>query len=194
MGRFDSKVALVTGAARGQGAAEAERLAADGASVVLGDVLDDDGERVAAQLGDDRALYRHLDVTSETDWDAAVQDALSRFGGLHVLVSNAGISPRPKPIVKTSVDQHRRVIEINQVAAFQGIRATAPAIAEAGGGAIVLISSVNGIVGAGGIAGYATSKFALRGFAKVAALELGRAGIRVNSVHPGSDRHRHGRP
>ncbi len=175
----------MTGAARGQGAAEAERFVAEGASVVLGDVLDDDGERVAATLGDDRAVYRHLDVTSAADWDAAVQAALGRFDNLHILVSNAAVGPHPKPIVKTTVDEYRRVIEVNQVAVFQGIRAAAPAIADAGGGAIILISSVNGIVGAGGIAAYATSKFAVRGLAKCAAIELGPAGIRVNSVHPG---------
>ena len=178
-------MALISGAARGQGAAEARLLVAEGARVVLGDVLDDDGAAVAAELGDDQAVYEHLDVTSETDWEAAVQAAVSRFGALHILVSNAGISPRPKPITRTSPDEYRRVIEVNQVAAFLGIRAAAPVIADAGGGSIVLTSSVNGMVGAGGIAGYTSSKFALRGLAKTAALELGRYQIRVNSIHPG---------
>jgi 3alpha(or 20beta)-hydroxysteroid dehydrogenase len=181
---LEGRVALVTGAARGQGAAEARALVERGASVVLGDVLDDEGGEVAAELGD-RAIYRHLDVTSEADWFSAVETAVGRFGGLHVLVSNAGISPMPRPIVETRPDAYRKVIEINQVGAFLGIHAAAPAIVDAGGGAIVLVSSVNGIVGAGGIAGYVSSKFALRGLAKVAALELGRSGVRVNSVHPG---------
>ena len=184
MGRLDGKVALVTGAARGQGAAEARLLVAEGASVVLGDVLDDDGAAVAAELAD-AAVYRHLDVTSEDDWGTAVGTAVERFGGLHVLVSNAGISPMPRPIIDTKPDDYRRVIEINQVGSFLGIHTAAPAIVAAGGGSIILISSVNGFVGAGGIAGYVSSKFALRGLAKVAALELGRQGIRVNSVHPG---------
>jgi 3alpha(or 20beta)-hydroxysteroid dehydrogenase len=184
VGRLDGKVALVTGAARGQGAAEARLLVAEGASVVLGDVLDDEGNAVAAELGD-AAVYRHLDVTSEGDWGAAVGTAVERFGGLHVLVSNAGISPMPRPIIDTKPDDYRRVIEINQVGSFLGIHTAAPAIVAAGGGSIILISSVNGFVGAGGIAGYVSSKFALRGLAKVAALELGRQGIRVNSVHPG---------
>ena len=184
MGRLDGKVALVTGAARGQGAAEARLLVAEGASVVLGDVLDDEGTAVAAELGD-AAVYRHLDVTSEGDWGTAVGAAVERFGGLHVLVSNAGISPMPRPIIDTKPDDYRRVIEINQVGSFLGIHTAAPAIVAAGGGSIILISSVNGFVGAGGIAGYVSSKFALRGLAKVAALELGRQGIRVNSVHPG---------
>ena len=181
---LDGRVALVSGAARGQGAAEARMLVERGARVVMGDVLDDEGGAVAADLGDD-AVYRHLDVTSEADWTAAVETAVGRFGALHVLVSNAGVSPMPRPIVDTDPDQYRRVIEINQVGAFLGIHCAAPSIVDAGGGSIVLTSSVNGFVGAGGIAGYVTSKFALRGLAKVAALELGRGGVRVNSVHPG---------
>ena len=183
-GRLDGKVALVTGAARGQGAAEARLLVAEGAKVVLGDVLDDDGGAVAAELGDD-AIYRHLDVSSDADWISAVETAMGRFGGLHILVSNAGISPRPRPIIDTRPDDYRKVIEVNQVGMFLGIHFAAPAISESGGGSIVIISSVNGFVGAGGIAAYVSSKFAIRGLAKVAALELGRQGIRVNSVHPG---------
>jgi 3alpha(or 20beta)-hydroxysteroid dehydrogenase len=183
-GRLDGKVALVTGAARGQGAAEARLLVAEGARVVLGDVLDDEGAAVASELGDG-ACYQHLDVTSEDDWRAAVEAAASRFGALHVLVSNAGISSRPRPIVDTSVADYRRVIEINQIGMFTGVHVAAPAIVDAGGGSIVLVSSVNGFVGAGGIAGYVSSKFAVRGLAKVAALELGRRNVRVNSVHPG---------
>ena len=168
----------------GQGEAEARQFVAEGARVVLGDVLDDAGAAVAAELGD-AACYQHLDVTSEDDWRAAVDTAISRFGGLHVLVSNAGISLPPRPIVKTSIADYRRVIEINQIGMFIGLHVAAPAIADAGGGSIVLTSSVNGFVGAGGIAGYVSSKFAVRGLAKVAALELGRQNIRVNSVHPG---------
>ena len=112
-GRVAGKVALVTGAARGQGAAEARLLVAEGAKVVLGDVLDDDGGAVAAELGD-AAIYRHLDVTSEADWTSAVETAVGRFGGLNILVSNAGISPRPRSIVDTRPDQYRKVVEINQ--------------------------------------------------------------------------------
>jgi 3alpha(or 20beta)-hydroxysteroid dehydrogenase len=182
--RLHGKVALVTGAARGQGEAEARRFVAEGARVVLGDVLDDAGAAVASELGDS-ACYQHLDVTSEDDWSAALDTAVSRFGGLHVLVSNAGISLPPRPIVKTAVADYRRVIEINQIGMFIGVHVAAPAIADAGGGSIVLVSSVNGFVGAGGIAGYVSSKFAVRGLAKVAALELGTQHIRVNSVHPG---------
>ena len=170
--RLDGKVALITGAARGQGEAEARQFVAEGARVVLGDVLDDACAAVASELGD-AACSQHLDVTSEDDWRAAVDAAISRFGGLHVLVSNAGISLPPRPIVKTSVADYRRVIEINQIGMFIGLHVAAPAIADAGGGSIVLTSSVNGFVGAGGIAGYVSSKFAVRGLAKVAALEFG---------------------
>jgi 3alpha(or 20beta)-hydroxysteroid dehydrogenase len=184
MGRLEGKVALVTGAARGQGEAEARQFVAEGACVVLGDVLDDEGSAVAADLGD-AARYLRLDVTSEDAWRAAVDLAVADFGALHVLVSNAGISLRPRPIADTPVEQYRRVIEINQIGMFTGVHTAAPAIADAGGGSMVLVSSVNGFVGAGGIAGYVSSKFAVRGLAKVAALELGRQHIRVNSVHPG---------
>jgi 3alpha(or 20beta)-hydroxysteroid dehydrogenase len=184
MGRLDSKVALVTGAARGQGEAEARQFVAEGARVVLGDVLDDAGAALAADIGD-AARYLHLDVTSLDDWRAAVDLAVTDFGALHVLVSNAGISLPPRPIADTPVDQYRRVIEVNQIGMFAGVHCAAPAIADAGGGSVVLVSSVNGFVGAGGIAGYVSSKFAVRGLAKVAALELGRRSIRVNSVHPG---------
>lgn len=184
VGSLAGKVAIVSGAARGQGAAEAQMLVERGARVVMGDVLDDEGGSVAAALGD-AAVYRHLDVTSEADWTAAVETAVGRFGGVHVLVANAGISPMPRPLVETDPDDYRRVVEVNQIGAFLGVRACAPAMVDAGGGSIVLISSVNGFVGAGGIVGYVTSKFALRGLAKVAALELGRGGVRVNSVHPG---------
>lgn len=185
MGRLDGKVALVSGAARGQGAAEARLFATEGANVVLGDVLDSEGASVAADIGD-RATYCHLDVTSEADWESAVDAAIKRFGGLDVLVSNAGVSPMPRSIVETDPKDYRRVLDINLIGAFLGIHAAAPHMgADGRSGSIVLISSVNGFVGAGGIAGYVTSKFGLRGLAKTAALELGRQNIRVNSVHPG---------
>jgi 3alpha(or 20beta)-hydroxysteroid dehydrogenase len=185
VGRLDGKVALVSGAARGQGAAEARLFAAEGARVVLGDVLDDEGEAVAAEIGD-AAIYRRLDVTSEADWYSAVETAVGRFGGPDVFVSNAGISPMPRSIVDTDPNEYRRVLDVNLLGAFLGIRAAAPHMGgDRGAGSIILISSVNGFVGAGGIAGYVTSKFGLRGLAKTAALELGRQGIRVNSVHPG---------
>lgn len=183
-GRLDGRVALITGAAGGQGAAEARLLVDQGAKVVLGDVDDSAGERLAATLGVD-AVYHRLDVCSEDDWRAALAAGLAAFGAVNALVNNAGISLPPRSIIKTSVEDYRRVVEVNQIGAYTGIHVVAPAIIEAGGGSIVNVSSVNGFVGAWGIAAYASSKFALRGLTRVATIELARKGVRVNSIHPG---------
>lgn len=182
--RLDGCVAIVSGAAGGQGAAETRLLVTEGAKVLAGDVDDAAGEALAKELGDP-VLFHHLDVTSEDDWRDALGAAVDAFGRVTALVNNAGISDPPKPIVKTSVDEYRRIIEVNQVGAFTGIHVVAPAIVDAGGGSIVNVSSVNGFVGAWGIAAYASSKFALRGLTRVAAIELARKGVRVNSIHPG---------
>lgn len=185
MGRLDGKVALVTGSARGQGAAEARLFVAEGARVLLADVLDDEGAAVAAELGD-AAVYRHLDVTSDDDWVAAVDDVRTRWGALHVLVANAAVFTRAVRIADLPVEEYQRVIGINQVGCFQSVHYCAPVIVESGGGAITIVSSVNGLQGSAGSAAYTSSKFAVRGLAKVAALELGRDNVRVNSVHPGA--------
>lgn len=183
MGCLDGRVALVTGAARGQGEAEARRLAADGAAVVVTDVLDDEGRAVAASIGD-RAMYQRLDVTQEGDWQRAVEEAARRFGPVTVLVNNAGIA-RGAPLAATSLDDYLAVVQVNQVGVFLGMRAVVPPMSAAGRGSIVNVSSVDGMTGMAFVVGYVASKFAVRGMTKVAALELGSLGIRVNSVHPG---------
>jgi len=182
-GRLAGKVALITGAARGQGEAEARRFVAEGAQVLLTDVLDAEGEAVAASLGD-AAAYRHLDVTSEEDWTAAVADAEERFGPVTVLVNNAGILDFA-PIHKMDVARFRQVLDINLVGTMIGIKVVAPSMKRAGGGSIINISSNAGLLGLPSAGAYVASKWGVRGLSKTAALDLGPIGVRVNSVHPG---------
>jgi 3alpha(or 20beta)-hydroxysteroid dehydrogenase len=184
MGRLDGKVALVTGGARGMGKAHVRHFVAEGARVVFGDVLDDDGAAVAAQLGADTCRYVHHDVTSERDWTAAVSTAVAAFGRLDVLVNNAGVLSHA-PIVDMPLAEFRRVIDVNLVGAWLGIRSVVGPMSEGGGGSIVNVSSIEGFVGAAGLSAYSASKFAIRGLTKTAAQELGPLGIRVNSIHPG---------
>ena len=174
---------LVTGAARGQGEAEARLFAAEGAKIILGDVLDEEGEKVAAELGDDACYLRH-DVTSEADWQRAVGTALDRWGRLDGLVNNAGILVS-KPILEMDPDDFRRVLEVNLVGCFLGIQHAGRAMRDGGGGSIVNVSSTAGFQAVPTIAGYVSSKFGMRGLTRTAAAELGRHGIRVNSIHPG---------
>jgi 3alpha(or 20beta)-hydroxysteroid dehydrogenase len=179
MGRLDGKVALVTGGARGMGESHVRHFVAEGAKVVFGDVLDAEGKAVADDVG---ALYVHHDVTSEDDWAAAVRTAVDQFGGLHILVNNAGIL-RFGFIADTTVDDFRHVIEVNLVSQWLGVKAAIPAMT--GGGSIINISSIEGFIGAAGMSAYSASKFGIRGLTKAAARELGPRGIRVNSIHPG---------
>ena len=181
MGRLEGKTALISGGARGQGAAEAALFAEEGANVVLTDVLDEEGERTADIIG---GTFLHHDVTSEDEWAAVVARAVELHGGVDVLINNAGIYA-DSALVGGDVDEYRRVIEVNQVGVYLGMREVAPVMIERGGGSIINISSIGGMRGGGGSFAYTASKWAVRGMTKSAAVRLGPHGIRVNSIHPG---------
>lgn len=183
MGRLEGKVAIITGAARGQGEAEARLFVAEGARVLLADIRDEEGEAVASDLGD-AAAYVHLDVTDAAQWEAAVAHAEERFGPVSVLVNNAGIL-HFAPIDRTDPEDFERVLRVNVHGVFLGIRAVTPSMVRAGGGSIVNISSTAGLQGLPSLGAYVASKWAVRGLTKTAAMDLGPKGIRVNSVHPG---------
>ena len=187
MGRLDGKVALISGGARGQGAAEAKLFAREGAKVVFGDLLDDEGKKVEAEIAESGgdAIYIHLDVTSEADWRAAVEIAVSRYGKLDLLVNNAGIVLR-KGIEDTTEEEWDRVMAVNSKGVFLGTKHAIPAMRRAGGGSIVNISSTAGLVGSGlGLAAYSATKGSVRLFTKSTAIQHARDNIRCNSVHPG---------
>ncbi|MFF9504267.1 glucose 1-dehydrogenase [Streptomyces sp. NPDC014656] len=183
MNDLTGKTVLITGGARGLGAEAARQAVAAGASVVVTDVLDEDGEATAASLGE-RARFFHHDVTSEEEWAAAVAYAVAEFGGLHGLVNNAGISTGA--LLETeSVEHFRKVLDVNLTGVFIGMKAAVPAMREAGGGSVVNVSSAAGLMGLALTAGYGASKWGVRGLTKIGAVELGTSKIRVNSVHPG---------
>jgi 3alpha(or 20beta)-hydroxysteroid dehydrogenase len=184
MGRLDGKVALISGGARGQGEAEARLFVAEGASVVIGDVLDEQGEKVAADLGD-QAVYCHLDVTEGRDWQRDVATVKDRFERLDVLINNAGIV-RLGMMLDVTLEEYREVVDVNQIGCWLGMKTSAPLMGETGGGSIINVSSMNGIMPGPGAMSYIASKFAIRGMTKAAALELAPLGIRVNSIHPGA--------
>src|SRR5258705_8897322 len=186
MKRFDNRTVIITGGARGMGASHARGFVGEGANVVIADVLEDEGRRLAADLGD-QAIFSYLDVTNDADWAATVVEAENAFGPVSVLVNNAGIV-RFGRIEETEPEVWRKVIEINLTGAYLGIRAVASSMRKAGGGAIVNISSGAGFTATFGLAAYVSSKWAVRGLTKTAALELGRDNIRVNSIHPGAIR------
>lgn len=183
-GRLDRKIALITGAARGQGEEIARAFAAEGAEVVIADVLDAEGEAVAASIGA-TARYVRLDVTDESNWDRTIERCSADIGDVNVLVNNAGIV-RAAPLESTSIEDYRAVIEVNQVGCFLGMKAVVPVMRRSGGGSIINTSSVAGLHGVKGVIAYSASKFAIRGMSRSAALELGTSGIRVNSIHPGT--------
>ena len=183
MGRLAGKVALISGAARGMGKAEARLFTAEGAKVAVCDVRDDQGKAVAEEIGAS-AIYQHLDVTREDEWAEAVAATIGAFGKLDVLVNNAGIA-EAAPLAEMTLESYRRVTEVNQTGVFLGMRAVVEPMTQAGGGSILNISSIDGLIGMNNIISYVASKWAVRGMTKTAAMELAPRGIRVNSIHPG---------
>jgi len=183
MGRVDGKVALLSGGARNIGAASARLLVREGARVVIGDLLDDEGAALAAELGD-AARYVHLDVTSPDDWKAAVATAVTEFGGLDVLFNNAGIFDGA-PINRFSQGQWQRMLDVCLTGAFLGIRACADALVASGNGSIINTSSIEGLRGTPWAHGYVAAKWGLTGLTKSVSAELAPRGVRVNSLHPG---------
>ncbi|HXA22050.1 MAG TPA: glucose 1-dehydrogenase [Acetobacteraceae bacterium] len=182
MARFRDKVVLISGGARGQGAAEARLLVAEGAKVVIGDVLEAEGRRLADELGR-AAVFVRQDVTEEADWGKAVT-AAQAFGGLNGMVNNAGIFA-PRSLMETDAALFERHMRVNQLGCFLGMKAVVPLMERSGGGSIANISSVAGLRGSPNAIAYSATKWALRGMTKAAAIELAPRGIRVNSVHPG---------
>ena len=186
MPRLQGKVALISGGARGQGACEGRLFAQEGAKVVLTDILDEEGEAVAAEIrqqGGD-AIYVRLDVTQEQQWQDVIQATVDRYGKLDILVNNAGIFPMVR-VEDTSVELWEQVMDINVTGVFLGTKHAIPAMRAAGGGSIINISSVAGLVGGSRAAAYSASKGAVRILTKGTAVQYAADGIRANSVHPG---------
>ena len=183
MNRLPGKVALITGGAQGQGAAAARLFVEEGAQVVLADVADEPGKALADELGES-AHFVHLDVSDEEGWQAAVEEAVATFGGIDVLINNAGILMF-SDLTQMPLADLEKLFRVNVFGCLLGMKTVAPVMVERGGGSIVNSSSVEGLAGMSSLVGYTGTKFAVRGMTKAAAMELGPKKIRVNSVHPG---------
>ena len=181
MARLEGKVAIITGAAQGMGAAHAKLFVEEGAKVVITDLNEEKGQALVAELGEN-AVFVKQNVANEADWATVIATAEEAFGPVNVLVNNAGIT-MAKPLMETTVEEYRRIVEINQVSVFLGMKAALSSMQKAGGGSIINISSLNGLVA--GAIGYTDTKFAVRGMTKAAAMEAAHYNVRVNSVHPG---------
>ena len=182
MGRLSGKVAIVTGGARGLGEATVRSFVSEGALVVFGDILDEEGEALAAELGD-AAAFIHMDVGEQADWNRAIELAQSR-GPLNVLVNNAAIV-HMAALTDTTDEDYMRVFRVNQFGTFLGLRSVVVPMKAGGSGSIINVSSIDGLHSSSGLSAYSSTKWAIRGLTKSAAIELGQYGIRVNSVHPG---------
>ncbi|MEZ5556963.1 MAG: glucose 1-dehydrogenase [Pseudomonadales bacterium] len=181
MARLSGKIAIITGGARGQGAAEARLFAREGASVVITDLLAEEGHAVAAEIG---GRFLQHDVSSESAWQQVVAQVLAEHGRIDVLINNAGIFRRGT-LKTTTLADYRQIIDINQVGVFLGMQAVTPTMIEQKAGSIVNVSSIAGFLGSAGAFAYGASKWAVRGMTKAAGIELARHGVRVNSIHPG---------
>ncbi|MDQ0154781.1 glucose 1-dehydrogenase [Robertmurraya andreesenii] len=182
MERLSGKVAIITGGARGMGASHVRMFVKEGAKVVFTDILEQEGQALANELGENVKFIKH-DVTKSADWQHVVEETEKTFGPVHILVNNAGIT-MSKSILEITEEEYRRIVDINQVSVFLGMKAVIPSMKKVAGASIINISSVNGLVG--GAVGYTDTKFAVRGMTKAAALEFAQHGIRINSVHPGA--------
>lgn len=178
------KVVIVTGGARGLGEAFARGVVREGGKVVIGDILDAEGEAVAEELGEN-AIFRHLDVTDADNWERVIAETEEHFGRLDGLVNNAGVSASGMPVADEPLETFQRIIQLNLISVHTGMHFAVPALRRAGGGSIVNISSAAGLIGLALTSGYGAAKWGVRGLSKVAAVELAREKIRVNSVHPG---------
>lgn len=181
MGRLSGKIAIITGGARGMGASHVRKFVAEGAKVVFTDLNEEGGNALTLELGENVKFVKQ-DVTNWADWENVIAETENTFGPANILVNNAGISVN-KSLMEMTEEEYRKIVDINQVSVFLGMKAVVPLMQKAGGGSIINISSINGLVG--GAVGYTDTKFAVRGITKAAALQLAHLGIRVNSVHPG---------